>query len=43
MFALDNLAALVRRGRYPGNGQRSILAIDYHGIAELDLDLLSTR
>jgi hypothetical protein len=39
-FALDDLAALVRRWRYPGNSQCSTSAIDGNGLAEPDLDLL---
>src|SRR5277367_5742635 len=38
-LALDDLAALVRRWRRPGNGQCSILAVGGDGIAEPNLDL----
>ena len=39
-FALDDLAALVRRWRYPRNSQCSMLTIDGDGVAEPNLDLL---
>ena len=39
-FARNDLAALVRRGRYPGNGECLNLPIDGNGLAEPDLDFL---
>jgi hypothetical protein len=39
-FAWNDLAALVRRGRYPGNGECLNLPIDGDGLAKPDLDFL---
>src|ERR1700722_7513042 len=39
-FALEDLAALVRRGRYPRKGQCSIATVRGNGVTESALDFL---